>query len=161
MSALEALRAAGAAGIKLVLDGDDLVLTAAKAPPDTVLSELSRHKPEIVSLLRPGRDDWSGADWLAFFDERAGIVEYDGGLQRAAAEARAFECCVVEWLDRNPVRSSPDCCLHCGGSESAIDPLLPYGTTDHAWLHSRCWEAWHANRNAQAVAFLSPILRAA
>jgi hypothetical protein len=107
MSAVEALRAARAAGIKLVLDGDDLVLTAAEAPPGTVLSELSRRKPEIVALLRAARDNWSDADWLAFFDERAGIAEFDGGLQRTDAEARAFECCVVEWLNRNPVSSPP------------------------------------------------------
>jgi hypothetical protein len=77
---------------------------------------------------------------LAFFDERAGIAEFDGGLPRASAEARAFACCVVEWLNRNPVCSPPGRCLGCGGSEDAIDKLLPYGTepTGHAWLHSRC-----------------------
>jgi hypothetical protein len=35
--------------------------------------------------------------------------------------------------------------------------LLPYGTeqTGHGWLHSRCWEVWHANRKAKAVTILS------
>jgi hypothetical protein len=94
---------------------------------------------------------------LAFFDERAGIAEFDGGLSRAEAEARAFECCAVEWLNRNPERSPAGHCLGCGDREYAHDPLLPYGTepTGHAWLHSRCWEAWHANRKAKAVAALS------
>ena len=35
-------------------------------------------------------------------------------------------------------------------------PLLPYGVepTGHAWLHSRCWEAWHAARKREAAAAL-------
>ena len=37
MSAVEALKAARAAGIELALDGDDLALSAASAPPAAVL----------------------------------------------------------------------------------------------------------------------------
>ena len=157
MSAAEALKAARAAGIELALDGDDLALSAASAPPAAVLDALSRHKAEIVALLRPG-----GADWQVYFDERAGIAEFDGGLPRAEAVARAFECCVVEWLNRNPDCSPPGRCLGCGGREDTTDKLLPYGTeqTGHAWLHSLCWAAWHARRKAEAVAVLSLTLGA-
>jgi hypothetical protein len=162
LSAVEALEASRAAGIELALDGDDLVLSAASAPPAALLDALSRHKAEILVLLRPGRDGWSCEDWQVYFDERTGVAEFDGGLPRACAEARAFECCVVEWLNRNPVWSSSGRCLGCGGSEDAIDKLLPYGTkpTGHAWLHSRCWAAWHANQKATAVAVLSLTLGA-
>jgi hypothetical protein len=95
MSAVEALKAARAAGVELALDGDDLALKAASAPPAAVLEALSWHKAEIVALLRPGRDGWSAEDWQVFFGERAGIIEFDGGLPRAEAEAQAFACCVV------------------------------------------------------------------
>ncbi|MET4482350.1 hypothetical protein [Bradyrhizobium sp. F1.13.3] len=158
MSAVEALNAARAAGIELSLDGEDLVLSAAAAPSEVVIEALSRHKAEIVSLLR--QDQWSPDDWLAFFDERAGIAEFDGGLQRAAAEARASECCVAEWLDRNPVSSPPGRCLHCGASEGPLDELVPFGIEPlgHAWLHSRCWAAWHESRRATAIAALSFLL---
>jgi hypothetical protein len=123
MSAVLALNAARAAGIELALDGDDLVLRAASAPPAAMLDALSRHKVDIVALLRPGHDGWSGEDWLAFFDERAGIAKFDGGLPRASAEARAFECCVVEWLNHNPVRSPPGRCVGCGGKPvSKVQP---------------------------------------
>jgi hypothetical protein len=71
---------------------------------------------------RAAGDGWSAVDWLAFFDERAGIAEFDGGLPRA--EAQAFTCCVVEWLNRNPERSSPGYCLSCGDRAHADDPLL-------------------------------------
>ncbi len=157
MSAVQALKAARAAGIDLALDGDALVQAAATAPPPAVLDLLARHKAGIVALLRPANDGWSGEEWLAFFDERAGIAEFDGGLPRASAEARAFACCVAEWLNRNPARSPPGRCLGCGGGEHAHDKLLPFGTepTGHAWLHSRCLEAWHSSRKAEAVATLS------
>jgi hypothetical protein len=110
-----------------------------------------------VALLHTERGSWSGEDWRAFFDERAAIAEFDGGLPREQAEARAFTCCVAEWLNRDPVRSSPDSCLLCGEAEQGHDPLLPFGTerTGHAWLHSRCWPAWSAVRHAEAVAVLS------
>jgi hypothetical protein len=103
MSGAEAIIAAYAAGVRVGIDGDDLVLEASAPPPDTLLELLSRHKPEVVALLRPGKG-WTAKDWQALFDERAGIAEFDGGLQRAEAEARAFNFCVVEWLNRHPIR---------------------------------------------------------
>ena len=95
----DALKAARAAGIILAVDGEDSVLEAASMPPAAVLDALSQKKAEIVALLRPGRVGWSSEDWQAFFDERAGIAEFDGGLPRPQAEAQAFVCCVVEWLN--------------------------------------------------------------
>ena len=98
-------------------------------------------------------------DWQAFFHERAGIAEHDGGLVRADAERQAFECCVMEWLWRNPPPASgPERCAHCG------QPLggpgrggLPYLTGDggHVWLHSSCHGDWTARRRAEAVAALA------
>ena len=64
-----------------------------------------------------------------FFDERAGISEFDGGLPRPAAEVRAFAGCVAEWMNRHPQTSSPERCLACGGGDSVDDPLLPFGRT--------------------------------
>jgi hypothetical protein len=159
MSAAEAVMEVRAAGIRLGVEGDDLVLEAAAPPPPAVLDQLSRHKPTIVLWLRPGADGWSVEGWHTFFDERAGIAESDGGLPRAQAEARAFACCVPEWLNRNPAGSSPGRCLCCGAGNHPHDPLLPYGgeSTGHAWLHSRCWPAWYASRKAEAVAALSSI----
>jgi hypothetical protein len=98
MSAAQALRAARAAGIKLDIDGDDLLWAAPEQPSTAVLALLARHKAGIVRLLRSGDDKWSAEDWQAFFDERAGIAEYDGGRSRQEAEALAFEHCVVNGL---------------------------------------------------------------
>jgi hypothetical protein len=106
MSAAEALKAARAAGIKLAIDGDDLVLEASASPPPAVIDRLTGHKTEIVAMLRPRRDGWSADDWQAFFDERAGFMEYDGRLSRAEAEARALACCIVEWLNQAVARGA-------------------------------------------------------
>ena len=159
MSAAEALRASRAACMRIGIDGDDLTLEATTAPPPALLGLLSRHKAAVIALLRVGRDGWSGEDWLAYFDERAGIIEFDGGLPSREARARAFDCCVVEWLNRNPVRSAPGRCLGCGQAELSHDPLLPFGTesSGHAWLHSRCRPAWHASRKAEAVSALEQL----
>jgi hypothetical protein len=156
VSAADAVKAARAAGADLRLDGDDLVLEASAPPPLATLDLVSRHKPGIVALLRPGRDGWSPEDWQVFFDEPAGIAELDGELPRPEAEARAFERCIVEWLNRNFVRSPSACCLACGGGDHPHDALLPHGfePTGHAWLHSGCWPAWRAARRAEAVAAL-------
>ena len=90
MSAVEALKAARTAGIQLRLDGDDLVLEASAPPPAAILDLLSRHKPGVVVLLRPGRDGWSAEDWQVFFDEqartfglRAALGEVQDGLRLA------------------------------------------------------------------------------
>jgi hypothetical protein len=89
MSAAEALRVARAAGVHVQIDGDDLSLEASAPPPPAVIDLLSHHKAEIAALLRQAEDGWSAEDWQTVFDERAGIIEYDGGAPRAWAEALA------------------------------------------------------------------------
>jgi len=157
MSVAEALKAARGVGIEVGIDGDDLVLKASAAPPSAVLVLLSRHKAAIVALLRPAKDGWSAEDWQVFFDERAGIAEFDGDLPRVEAEARAFACCVIEWLNRTSVRSPPGRCIVCDGGDHVHDPLLQHGieSTRHAWLHSRCCPEPNAGRKTDAVAALA------
>ncbi len=114
---------------------------------------------QAVAGSAPRRSTWDAEDWQAHFDERAGIVEHDGGLSRADAERQAFECCVVEWQWRNPPPDSgPERCAHC---REPLDELgrdsLPYLTGDgsHTWLHSGCHGDWAAQRRAEAVAGLA------
>jgi hypothetical protein len=157
MNAGAALKAARDAGIHIRIDDDDLMLEASEEPSTAVLTLLSRHKAGILVLLRAAEHGWSTEDWQVFFDERAGMVEFEDGLTRAQAEARAFACCVSEWLNRNPARSPAGRCAGCSGGDRPGDPLLPFGTeaTGDTWLHSACWFAWYAGREAEAVAALS------
>lgn len=157
MSAEEALTQARAAGIRVAIVGDDLALEASAPPPAEVLDLLARYKANIVTLLRSGNDGWSGEDWREYFDERAGIAEFDGGLPRAQAEARAFSCCVGEWLHRNPTRSPSGRCDHCGQSKGMLLPYLTgYSLNDpgHTWLHQECSPAWHQTHRAKAMSAL-------
>ncbi len=103
-----------------------------------------------------GGEHVDAEDWQAHFDERAGIAEHDGGLSRAAAEQRAFECCVVEWQWRNPpLASGPERCANCG--QPLGEDGLPFLTGDggHTWLHSDCHGDWTARRRAEAVVALA------
>jgi hypothetical protein len=57
MNAAVALAAATAVGVRVAVDGDDLLLEAARRPPDAIVEDLRRHKPAIVSMLRGGRGE--------------------------------------------------------------------------------------------------------
>jgi hypothetical protein len=96
MSAIKALKAARALGIVVQADGDDLMLAAAAAPPAAILDDLKQHKSEIVAILRPADRGPSAEDWLALFDERAGVLEFDGGQPRELAELQAIGSCVLD-----------------------------------------------------------------
>ena len=157
MSAVEALSVARAVGIQFEIDGDDLQAPA--PPPPAVVEALTRHKAEIVALLRPMNDGWSAQDWQVFFHERAGIAEFDGGLSRSEAEAQALEACIIEWCNRNPTPSAVGRCAWCGQLESDSASIVPFGTEPgtHAWLHGECWRPWHEARRVEAVKALSRI----
>jgi hypothetical protein len=156
VSAAEALKEARAAGVHLGIDGNDLVLEPSAPPPADVIDALSRHKAEILSLLRPTEDGWSAKDRRVFVAKRAGISRFDGGLSRRGAEAQVSEARIVEGLNRNPAPSPPGCCAWCGRPESAGAVVLPFGTEPgtHAWVHAECWPAWHEARRAEAIAAL-------
>lgn len=159
MSAASALRAAREVGLTVAVDGDDLALTCATRPPAAVLDLLGRYKAEVIATLTQSVvvTAWQAEDWQAYFDERAGILEYEAGLPRPEAEARAFEDCVAEWLVRHHPTSPLGRCPHCGSPRRDGDALLPFGTTtpSHAWLHRACWSAWRTEREETAVAALA------
>jgi hypothetical protein len=141
MNAIAALRSASANGIYVALEGTDLILDAALPPPQDVVDALKCNKAEIIALLWTEKSCWSHEEWLAFFDERAAIVEFDGGLPRDEAERMAYEECVNEWLRRHPVNLMPEVCHACRDAENSHDPLLPYSNSrgGYVWVHERCW----------------------
>jgi hypothetical protein len=51
MSATEVLRVSTETGVRLSVEGANLVLDADTRPPDEILNALRRHKPEIIALL--------------------------------------------------------------------------------------------------------------
>jgi hypothetical protein len=153
MSATEAFKEARAAGIRVNIDGDDLVLEAPAPPSPALLSLLKHHKAGILALLQPKKDGWTAENWHALFEEPAEIGEYKCGLSQHRAEANAFKACIATWLNQNLVISPGGFCFHCGAADQPNDALLPYGTTPPgaAWLHGGCWPAWSRARQAQAT----------
>src|SRR5262245_54197763 len=130
MNAAEALRAAYACGIRVTVEGENLVLEASLPPPDAVVDALSGCKVAIVALLGSTRGQWSDT-------------------QRAR--------CVVDWLNQHPIPSPPGRCAWCGKPEWPGAVVLPFGTEPgtHTWLHAECWGPWHQERRAAAARALS------
>jgi hypothetical protein len=158
MSPIEVIERAAEGGVLIALSPSGRISAkGVQSAIDRWLPAIRQNKAAIIGLLRPGGDGWSAGEWQAFFDERAGIAEVDGGLSRARAEGRALEWCLAEWLIRNPAFSSPDGCFGCGGGEHPHNRLLPVGIggTGQVWLHSRCQPVWYAGRRAEAIVALA------
>jgi hypothetical protein len=132
--------------------------TSAEAIEAGGQNEFVRILPATVASPADGGKPapWGRAEYkalVALFQERAAIVEFDGGLTRSAAETRAIEHCIVEWLSCHPSSSPPGHCAWCGKSTGAS--VVPFGTGNrHTWLHPHCWPAWYQRRRADAVAAL-------
>ena len=92
MSAVEALRIAQQNGIRFDIEGADLILDAEREPAPTVLEVIRRNKAEILTLLVADYRVWTAEDWQVFYDERAGIAEFDAGVPREWAEGFARLC---------------------------------------------------------------------
>ncbi len=75
MNANEVLHAAHAAGVRVGVVGASLELDADRAPPDELLEEIRRFKPEILALLSNPAPEFSGvlkthkADLMAALSE--------------------------------------------------------------------------------------------
>jgi hypothetical protein len=60
------------------------------------LAVIREHKAGIVNALKGGAGDtaavsrWPAEDWIAYYNERAGIAEFDGGMSRDEAERAAW-----------------------------------------------------------------------
>ena len=152
MSALEMIRRAEASGIRLGVEGADLILDADLEPPVDLVNAISRYKTEIIELIVLPGDSWTAEDWRALFDERADAAVFDRGQTRAEAETRAFDCCIIEWLNRHSETSDPDRCAWCGEPDRDGRAIVPFGTEcdGHAWLHPECWNLWNGKRRKKA-----------
>jgi hypothetical protein len=110
---------------------------------------------------KAGSAAWCADDWRAYFEERAGIAEHDGGLSRGDAEQRAFGCCVMEWLWQHPPPASgPEHCAHCGqplGEPGRYGVPFLTGDGGHVWLHDVCRGEWTAQRRREAAVALSQL----
>jgi hypothetical protein len=122
----------------------------------------ARHLSSFSKFSRApasGCDSWTPADWHAYFEERAAIREYDGGLSRSDAEHVAFDDAVAQWLSAHPIPASPpERCVQCGGGHRTYDELLPVlASGGHVWVHNKCWTDWYVARRQEAATALKGI----
>jgi hypothetical protein len=148
-----------AAGGRVIIIEDRLKVRAPLPLPDKLVAELRLHKAEVLAFLQDRKPVWTPEDWQAHFDERAGISEHDGGLSRVDAERQAFECCVVEWLNRHPQHSDSGRCGWCGNPDRDGHAVIPFGTESHGhtWLHPECWSDWRQDQRERAQQALAAV----
>ena len=101
MRVAKIIQMAHMAGISIFVEGTTLLLQADTAPPGSILDAIKMNKARIIACLSAEKSIWSNSDWVEYFEERAAIAEYDGGLSRAEARSIAFDCCIKEWLNQN------------------------------------------------------------
>jgi hypothetical protein len=139
--------------------GDGITAPDAALLRNQAVAEVKAPKAAIQSALKAeAGDTWDRDDYRAFYDEVTGTLLSEG-LSKPKAEAFAFECCILEWLNRTFEPSPPGRCVYCGRGERIADALLPLGTESagRAWLHKGCRDVWHANRRAKAFAALADL----
>ena len=57
-----------------------------------------------VLIRRSERTSLNWTRMNRLIDETCRYVDFDAGLPRSDAGTQAFQCCIVEWLNRNPAR---------------------------------------------------------
>lgn len=85
------------AGIKLVPDGDSIWFRPAAAMTPDLAERVREHKPRLLAALVAGRlaemvtsPDDLAPPWREEYEERAGIMEFEGNMTRERAEALAL-----------------------------------------------------------------------
>lgn len=80
---------------------------------------LLKAKGNAVTLvtLKNSNIEMSKNDWLNLFEERASILEYEGGENRPTAEAKAFDECILKLLNldkKHTLKTAINYLMACG-----------------------------------------------
>ena len=80
MKAAEIIKEATAAGVRIAIEGDGLLLEATTAPPKAMIALITQHKAEIINQLRAGPAGAAEAEvsWL----DMVVAVENEAGRHR-------------------------------------------------------------------------------
>ena len=93
MSGITVLEQLADLGVSLWVDGDRLKYRGPVGAVDELRDQVSTGRVSLVDLLQVGGLPGAVGEWPAadreLFEERAGFMEFDGGLGRAEAELLA------------------------------------------------------------------------
>ena len=81
MKAAEVIKEATAAGVRIAIEGDGLLLEATAAPPKAMIALITQHKAEIIDLLRIGRGGPAEEAQVSWLDMVV-AVENEAGRHR-------------------------------------------------------------------------------
>ena len=139
------IQAVHEAGGQLHPMGRDRLKVRAPHPLDEgLISELREHKAAVLAFLE---------------DHQHNAAEPERRLPGADANREAFECAVVQWMNRNPpADADEDHCAACRGplgriGEDAVPVLAGEGR--HVWVHHGCHGHLIAQRRDAAVTALA------
>ena len=139
MNAAEALTLARAAGVRVGTDGDDLVLEASAPPPPAVLDLLSRHKADIMTMLRsPAPEPPRAPEPIPPQPSLANLSTQDRAARSRASRngrwtARAARRRPPSWADPAALPSRGCFCTCCKGQRWWRECEAPKG-----WRCSTC-----------------------
>jgi hypothetical protein len=142
-------------GVVLETEGPRLIVDAPVGVLTTdIIDQLKANKPDLLALLG---NSLNTEDWRAAFEERAAIMEYDGGMPRHDAENLAFDDAVVRWMREHPPISRSGLCVGCGeaiGNSASCDIAI-LGGSGGLIVHDGCYEpfmsAWQAEAEEALV----------
>lgn len=117
-----------------VIGGQLVVRAGATAVPSRLLAQLRHDKPLVLSILA----DASRADippdasaWRGYYEERAGVREYDAGYDRAEAERLAWSDMLLAWHMMCGGRPARSRCAGCDEPVGTDALVLPDGARVH------------------------------
>lgn len=141
MDGLTLIREARAAGLRLAVHGDKLVIRGPRRA-ESVVRKLIDYKPEVMTALKlraidppaprtfgPAGDD--PTVWRDWIEERCAIRQLDGRLDRVLAARLAWGEAIEAWCDGHPPAIDGTCCAACGKALGADVLDLPDGARVH------------------------------
>ena len=141
------------------------VATVAGGQPRNQAAQAPQNRTPLAAtpatpLQIGGNHPWSAEEWSYRFHERVGFLHHDCGMPLHDAEQRAIDELQGHWRALHPLEpSKPEAgCAHCGTLGGAdLVPILA-GKKDHAWVHSRCWNALDQSRRSAALEALRKLI---
>jgi len=130
MELLEEVRQMG--GNFVPLPGGRLKVRASAPLPEAMLDRLRAAKDELIRALSKTQQSLGSAadpvneEWKAYFDERAAMRQFCGGIPRNIAEELAWDDTLGEWHRTHPMEFPAGQCAGCGQSIGQVQALRLY-----------------------------------
>ncbi len=101
---------------------------------------------QVAAKSTPPPRNLVAADWRDFYEERAAILEHDGGLTRQQADRLAYEATVAGLSNAMPINHPHDRCAACG---SHLGPQQGLPLADTAVVCDNTCQTRHMQRQRE------------